>query len=292
MPPVPGCSALRIDKTHTPWIVGCSVAAVAAVGLHAWLGRDTPRGLGGGSRVGLLFGIAGSLLMLGVGLLSVHRRLPVRRRWGRRSTWLRAHLWLGLLSVVLVLCHSGYRWGGPLTIALGLSLAVVTLSGLFGMTVQHLMPRLMTERVTEEAPYEQIPYLCKRMRQEADEAFVLAASRAGLTGEAAHKLAALHGDARRFLGDAFDRHDELADPIKADVRFREAEALVGTEEGGKRLGEAQQALARVRTMIDERRQLGHQAAMHRLLHWWLLAHVPATVALLVLGVAHVFTVIW
>ena len=44
-----------------------------------------------------------------------------------RPTWLRAHVWLGLFSAVLLLCHSGLRWGGPLEQLLWLVTAGVPL---------------------------------------------------------------------------------------------------------------------------------------------------------------------
>src|ERR1700722_5235400 len=115
---------LLIDSTHTRWIIVTAGLAVGAVGLHWLLGRNTPGGLGGRTSVGLWYGIAGSALMLFAGALSAHRRLsairwlPIRRWIGPRQSWLRGHIWLGLLSAVVILCHSNYYLGGPLEIAL------------------------------------------------------------------------------------------------------------------------------------------------------------------------------
>src|SRR5205823_14091579 len=74
--------ALLIDSAHRRWIAVTLALAVVAVGLHGLLGLDTPGGLTGGSTVGLWYGLVGSALMIFAGLLSAHRRLPVRRWLG------------------------------------------------------------------------------------------------------------------------------------------------------------------------------------------------------------------
>jgi hypothetical protein len=45
-------------------------------------------------------------------------------------------------------------------------------------------------------------------------------------------------------------------------------------------------LGQLETFCDERRQLGEQERLHRWLHSWLLVHIPLSVVLLVLGLAH------
>ena len=71
--------------------------------------------------------------MVYAGLLAAHRRLPVRRWLGARKAWLRGHLWLGLLSGVFILCHSGFRWGGPLEQVLWIVLILTLVTGVFGL---------------------------------------------------------------------------------------------------------------------------------------------------------------
>src|SRR5205823_15050095 len=118
------------------------------------LNAGRPEPLRGGDFVGLWYGVAGSLLMVYAGLLAGHRKAPVRRWLGARQTWMRGHLWLGGLSGVFLLCHSGFSWGGTLTIALWMVLIGVLVTGVLGVVVQQVLPRLLTARVPCEAPYE------------------------------------------------------------------------------------------------------------------------------------------
>jgi hypothetical protein len=72
---------------------------------------------------------------------------------------LRAHIWLTLLTIPLVILHSGFRFGGSMTTLLMLLYAIVMVSGIYGLFLQHLMPRLMKERLPAETVFEQIPHI-------------------------------------------------------------------------------------------------------------------------------------
>ena len=73
--------------------------------------------------------------------------------------------------------------------------------------------------------------------------------------------------------------EPLADPLQADV------ILNGLIDGPD--DSAAAALAEWRRLCEERRDLDRQLRLHALLHGWLLIHVPATVALLLLLTGHV-----
>ena len=284
---------MLIDRTHTRWAVVTFLLGVAALGLRSWLGWDRPGGLTGGTTAGLWFGVAGSGLMIFAGLLSVHRRLPVRRWLGSRQTWLRAHIWLGSLSAVLIFCHAGPRLGGPLEVALWVVLTITIVSGILGLVVQAIVPRLMTQRVQFEAPYEQIPHLCLRMRQESDDALEEALAVPALEPSVGDELRSLHEGVRGFLAESFDRESPLAEPWRAEPLFDRVRRAAKLEESADTKNPLFEALDRLERLCVERRQLGEQARMHVWLHVWLLLHIPVTVVLLVLGTIHaVMSVYW
>src|SRR5579863_8339615 len=120
-----------IDRTHRPWIAMSAGIFVLTAIAYAWYAAGSPAGPRGGSPLGLTFGIAGYALMLFAGLLGARKKVPVWRL-GRAQTWMRGHLWLGLLSFPLILFHGGFAYRGPLTALLMLLLLVVIVSGLVG----------------------------------------------------------------------------------------------------------------------------------------------------------------
>jgi hypothetical protein len=272
---------LLIDRTHTKWIWCTGILAVAAVGAYVALYLATPGGLTGGDLVGMWYGVAGTLLMLYAGALSLLRRVPSWWFIGSRKTWLRGHIWLGLLSGVLILCHSGGRLGGPLEQVLMAVLALTLLTGVGGLLLQQFLPRLLTLRVASEAPYEQIPHLCARMRQDADDLIEKARADVKLDrGVFGHLEQFYHDTVRPFLEAGYRRSSPLAHPLQAETVFARVRRSPGTMA-------VESILDRLETCCNERRQLGEQERLHFWLHSWLLVHVPLSVALLVLGAAHV-----
>jgi hypothetical protein len=249
-----------------------------AVGLYAWLHVRTPGGLTGGTITGIWYGIAGSALMVYAGLLSVLRRLPSWWWIGSRKTWLRGHIWLGTLSGVLIVCHSGFRWGGPLEKALWVVLGATLATGVFGLLLQQFLPRLLTTRIQSEAPFEQIPHLCTGMRRRADR--LIDEIQAKLTEETKSKLREFYTvQVRPFLAETYERSSPLAMPLQATGLFGRVRTLPGLEGVSDKLEDLEKC-------CDERRQLGEQERLHYLLHGWLLVHVPLSLILLVLGAAH------
>jgi hypothetical protein len=290
---------LLLDSTHKRWCYVTLVLGVAALAVYLVLFHLSPGGLTGGSTVGLWYGVIGSALMIYAGLLSALRRVPTWTWIGARKVWLRGHIWLGLLSAVFLLCHAGFRLGGFLETLLWVCVAGVLLTGVFGLLVQQVLPRLMTTRVPCEAPYEQIPHLCQVMRRKAD---VLVDAVCGpydprtVDIETTRAAARLAEDAKAQLR-AFYEHDvrpflverhgrsALTNPLQAEARFAKLRNLSGMTEMRDQLGQ-------LAALCEERRLLAEQERIHFWLHSWLLIHIPLSVALLVLGIAHVWTALY
>ena len=51
--------------------------------------------------------------------------------------------------------------------------------------------------------------------------------------------------------------------------------------------ELHETLGQLEAFCEERRQFALQRKLHRWMHWWLILHIPPSIALLVLFVAHV-----
>lgn len=252
---------MKIDRTHRPWLAGTIAATFGSV-LVYWLVPGEPRG---GTALGLTFGIAGYAMMLIAGLLGARKKVPVWRI-GRASTWMRGHLWLGLLSLPMILFHSGFAYRGPLTGLLMALAVVVVLSGVVGAAIQHYVPGLLTAQVPLETIYEEIPHVRQQLCKEADELV-----------EAAVQVEEKHEDKVQFR--------EL---YKTRVRpFLEAPAA-GLIDPLRPLTPSvfRSVLDDLESICEEQRQLTRQRRLYHFLHVWLLVHVPLSIALLVLGGVH------
>src|SRR5688572_19801992 len=176
---------MRINNwKHIPWFVFVILATAAACVLYAgnfhperlpsWL--QLPPGLiqertehqtVGGTPLGLWFGAISLAIFVFAALLSLRKKIPLWRV-GTVQRWLRAHIWLTLLTIPLILLHSGFRLGGPMTTLLMALYAIVMVSGIYGLFLQHLMPRLMKERLPAETVFEQIPHIRTQLAAAAE----------------------------------------------------------------------------------------------------------------------------
>jgi hypothetical protein len=284
-------STLLIDSSHRRWFIVTVALGVLCLASYLVVDRATPGGLTGGSTAGLWYGAIGSALMIYAGLLAGHRLVPAWWWLGARKFWLKGHIWLGLLSVEVILCHSGFRWGGLLEKALWVVFGLTILSGLFGLLLQQFVPRIMTARVPNEGPYEQIPHLCQVMARQADRLMTsvweadiratqasIAVSQLGL-GAKVQLQEFYDSHVLPFLSRPYRRSFLLARRLQAETAFARLKALPG-------LVDARPQLEEMELLCAERRQLADQERLHHLLHGWLLTHIPLSIALLVLGVAH------
>jgi hypothetical protein len=256
---------MKIDRTHRPWMwVTLVLFAVSAIAYDVFSARS-PAGARGGSAAGLAFGIAGYALMIYAALLGARKKVPVWRV-GRAQTWMRGHLWLGMLSFPLILFHCGFAWRGPLTSLLMLLLLLVILSGLFGAVLQTYLPRVLLTQVPMETIYEQIPEVRAQLRQEADQ---LAAGAVAMEAEPEGK--ALFRETYDSRIRPFLEHppEEMFVPIRRAIP-----------------AEFHSALDDLENICEEQRQLNRQVRLYHWLHAWLLVHVPLSIALLVLGGVH------
>jgi hypothetical protein len=160
---------MRIDSTQRSWAIASLAIFAACLALYVPYALIAAQGPRGGSAIGLFFGILGFAFMLFAALLGARKRVPTWRL-GRAQVWMRGHLWLGLLSLPVILFHAGFHFGGTLTQLLMWLLIITIASGLYGATLQNYLPRLMTDDVPLETIYDEISDVRRLLRDEAGRA--------------------------------------------------------------------------------------------------------------------------
>jgi len=267
---------VRIDKTHRKWLAASLIILGIATAVYIPYAYRSPHGPKGDSAIGLTFGVIGSVFMIFAGLLAGRKKVPVWRL-GKAQTWMRGHLWLGLLSLPIILFHAGFHFGGPLTTALLVLAIIVVASGVFGTILQNYLPKAMTAEVPSETIYEQIGHVRTQLIAEADE-LVASTESKGTSGDAAPLSNFYRRDMRPFLRSNGKKHELLSYPDRAHTAFEGLRVLVSAE--------IQEITKRLEQICEEERQLRRQVFLHQWLHAWLLMHVPLSFALLLLGCVH------
>lgn len=286
---------MRVDASHKSWIVVTVTLLVLATGAyvpyHLTHSLNGPRG---STWPGLAYGVVAILLMIYATALGLRRRWR-SRQLGRAETWLKGHIWLGLLAYPLMFFHAGFRFGGAVTVVLVVLFTLVVATGIYGLVVQHVVPRLMTVQVPNETPFDQVPTYLGRMREEArrDVADVCGPL-PGMEAPADKKQKA-------------KEPAEGSEPLR-DFYLQEVAAYLDTGRGRLAAVPSRQAvfthvrtlsgpavhetLARVEALCEERRTLAIQTSLHRWLHEWLLYHVALAAALMVLSVVHAISAVY
>jgi hypothetical protein len=174
---------MRLDETQRGWAIGSLAFFVVSIVIYVLYARSSPIGPRGGSTIGLVFGIVGFGFMIFAALLGARKRVPTWRL-GRAKAWMRGHLWLGLLSLPVILFHGGFHFGGALTRVLMWLLIVTVASGVYGAVLQNYLPRAMTADVPLETIYDEIGNVRMLLRQEADRAMEALCGSMGLSRSA------------------------------------------------------------------------------------------------------------
>jgi hypothetical protein len=281
---------------------------------------------GGGSTPGLVLGIVGGLIIVFECALWLRKTKPFRTRriFGTAQSWMKAHIWLGLLVLPLAVMHSGFAFGGTLTSIVMWLLLIVIASGIFGLWMQNLVPKLLLEHVQGETVFSQIDLVKRQYANEAarivflscgetqdptiaattsnvnnlssDDATAKVVGAQRRVGPIVVKTSAGSGDSLRLANPKVLRqaYEEIIQPYMANsvpvatplANQRRSQAYFDAlrTSAGE---EAREAINSLQQICDRARQLNLQRRLHYLLHAWLAVHLPLSISLLILLVIHV-----
>jgi hypothetical protein len=316
---------------HRPWFVATAAVTLAAVAWYVVYGFGSGRWdwPGGGSPPGFSYGVLGGAI-IGFEMLLWPRKYWWRRwRMGRTKLWMTAHIWLGLLTIPLLLLHGGFHFHlatSTLAAVLMWLLVVVVGSGIFGLVIQNIVPRLMLERVPAETIHSQIDRVLGQYRSEAARLVDATCGRtpAGEADDAAEPAPPDRGGVRpplvsieavrqaaRVRGKVVEPGIEAgyvpgSEPLLAFFRDQVDPYLCAESGTGHPLGsrgraaslfqalktdlrpEAHPVVDHLADLCDRRRQFDLQRRLNGWLYTWLAIHLALSTALLVLMFAHIY----
>ena len=309
-------------RQHRPWVFSIVVLSILATGWYFLWSQNKSDWPGGGSLPGILSGIAGGLIILFEMLLWWRKKV---RTWriGRVQDWMRAHIWLGLLSVPLLILHSGFRLGGELAALLMILFLIVIASGVWGLLFQQFLPRRLLTEVPAETIYSQIEHVTGHLILEAERLVLATCGRDPNTPMAKYGENNAADDAKPYLtlgsvrsagkvqGKVLQTRVPSAPVPGTEVlrKFYHATLEPFLRHGRQQhspLGQPTQAAMLFRSLrinldkaahesvdaleelCDQRRQFDHQERLYFWLHCWLWVHLPLSVALVILMFVHIF----
>lgn len=232
------------------------------------------------SGIGVAFGIACAAQLAIVMLYPGRRALASVRSLGPTNTWLRFHIWGGLLFLLLMLVHTGFRYPmGVLMIVLWWLSVWVVVSGLIGLGIQRSVPRLLDALSDVEVNLQRIPELVVDLQSRAR----VLAERAGPRVRAYYER-------------------ELA-PDMAMPRARPASLLARSRIASYRSQEfgilrrtmpadTVPVLEELFRLHSTKLDIDLQYTLQKVLRLWLHLHLPAAIVLIGVVLMHIFFVLY
>jgi hypothetical protein len=285
------------------WIL-LSVATLAGVWSAYPYSVHQIGGHSGGSPYGRATGIIGTAMIL------FAMALIVRKTWrtlrvGRTYAWLHGHVWLGLVSFPVIWFHAGWRWGGPLTTWLMIIFSIVWVTGIIGLVIQNIVPRIMLDRLPRETIYSQLGEVGFRNLEAAqrivdDWAEQNEAAGPSLLPGRVSPTEALRAffttRVQPFLlygTNSGPRSYLTLNPAPAIPDNLRAIVPTPVSPGGKEFAAVRtrfvglfDPLARLEAVVTEHEQHLLQRKLHWLMHGWLLLHVPMSIVMFVMIPVH------
>lgn len=233
-----------------------------------------------GSGWGIAYGIAATVLFVGILFWAVKRRTMQIRALGRAWPYLQFHVYGGSIFLLLMFMHTGFQAPhGVLTWWLwALSIWVVG-TGLLGIAVQKWIPTLLNSGLSTEVHYGRIPELVKTSNERA--AALVQDSDPVLREFYRKQLAPVLEAPRPRLIYFFDITGGSHVLLKQFVFAREL-----VPEGEEPILDELEEIYRTKIEMDA------HFTLQRALRWWLYLHVPVSIVIVALIAFHIFAVLY
>lgn len=276
--------------------------------------------LGGGSASGLACGIAAALV-IAFEMLLWPRKYLRRLRLIPARHWMAAHIWLGIASLPLAIFHCGFHLGGTLPSLFMVLFVLTILSGVYGLVLQNVLPKLLLRVLPAETIYSEIDHVSQQNIRDLRQTITATCGARTRANEVLENEPAVPTrstvvvGAMREVGMVRGRTLRTQTIISSDEdreilwnAFEEIEPFLAKGEHGSKLfknpgaavrwfadlrrtcsDNSEAAIASMEQCFAQRQQFDLQRRLHHWLHAWLPVHIGLSVAVSVLLVVHIFT---
>lgn len=215
-------------------------------------------------------GVVGSVLMIvGVVMYMLRKRVRWMMTWGNLRTWLTVHIFLCVMGATLITFHTAFKVGGLVAISFWCMIGVV-FSGVVGRYVYVRIPRdFRGHEATVSQLQVEYQKLCLRIQE---------------------RIGQNHG-AVALLGHMVPAHMVgLGGLFKADMtRFIHMRRVQTALREDKRLPEkhVNYVVKLAKRQVSIQRSIHFYSTLKKVLHYWHVIHLPFTVVMFLVMIIHV-----
>lgn len=227
-------------------------------------------------------GIVGTLMMItGVSVYMIRKRVRLFFRWGLLKHWLEFHIFLCVVGPVFVLFHTAFKFGGLVSVSFW-SMTAVVLSGVIGRFIYTKIPRSISGNELDAAEIlrMQRDYTIKLKENYSLSDEVIGEIESSANSGGSTPKGAISG-LLSIVTDPFLIRGSLS-------RLRRK--LVASGVTDKALLKGIIGTAREKLSLDRKNRVLKQ--MHKLFRYWHIFHLPFAIAMFVIMLIHVGVTIW
>jgi len=265
-----------IKRYGRRWRVITMLCFAILAGSWLWYRQAEPF-LHGGTPMGLIYGFVSLVLMIFLLYFGIRKR-AYRSRFGKLEEWLQAHIWLGVFSFFVIVAHTGFRFEDKVAVALFVVISATIASGIVGAVLYRTVPRELTavqSNLSVSEISDQLNQLTKSMARIASgksiafQKIYYTLLKEALPGflEGWRLLLSKPGKIIEKKGEWTDFVSLVEKPEQADLR---------------------QLLVLSRQHKELHLRLLYQQRYRNILDFWLFLHIPLSIAMVVLIVAHIW----
>ncbi|MDP2301199.1 MAG: hypothetical protein Q8N03_02085 [Ignavibacteria bacterium] len=224
--------------------------------------------------IGHGLGIIGTLMMIiGVSVYMIRKRMRVLFSFGYLKNWLEFHMFLCSVGPLLVLFHTAFKFGGIVSISFW-SMVAVVLSGVIGRFIYIQIPRTIQGKEID----------LEELQNQLEQSFT---SSINLNNDIRSKVDSyLSGERYRNITAVNSLIFIVRDMFQIRKLLRSIKSILKTEKGLSKI-EVVETINRLKERLIMSRRIQHLKLMHRLFRYWHIFHLPFAITMFVIMLIHV-----
>lgn len=220
-------------------------------------------------------GILGTLMMIfGVAIYMIRKRMKVFFGWGYLKHWLEFHIFLCSVGPILVLYHTAFKFGGIVAVSFW-SMAAVVFSGVIGRFIYVQIPRTIQGQELNMKDIDEINLnLSLRLSRIVPDKILLKKIE-DLHSSSKYANLNLGSSLSFMLKDFFGVRSQLRH-IKKELKTADISTA-----------EAREFIKIAKNKMVLTRRIGMLKSMQNLFRYWHIIHLPFAITMFVIMVIHV-----
>lgn len=231
------------------------------------------------STFGLFSGILAMIITLSLSFYRVRKKIYTIKL-GSLHGWYQAHIYLGLLTLLLLLLHTGMRVEGLVNTVFYIFFVLVILSGLLGALIYSVTPLSLAKYGRELLLNEEVDEMFAKYLADADR--VVESSTDEFKKVYEGRLRPLFNSRRALWKNLFLEERQVIEDV--NKTFYEMRRLVPDE--------SIYNMDLLNSLYVERARLVFTQSKVQAMRWWLNVHVPLVAGMLTISLFHIFSILY